>query len=96
MRADALIYIDGVPVINATIRNIGRDGAYVETRGPVLARGTAVDLELCLRLRGTERRHRLPALVVHIDTDGMGVMFRRLRRQDLNDIETLLHGNYAA
>lgn len=89
MSTNALIYIDGIPVINATVRNMGRDGAYVETRGPVLSRGTAVDLELRLRMPGTEKRYRLPAMVMHHDTDGMGLLFRHLQDKDIRDIETL-------
>jgi len=53
-------------------RNLSDQGMYLEVSNLTLPTGTLVVLEV----RDTDREWRLPAVVVHQDSTGIGVMFR--------------------
>ena len=61
----------------ARIKNIGYDGALIESESVVFPMGATVELEFMLNADGRKNRFRLPAMVIHCSADGMGLMFRR-------------------
>jgi hypothetical protein len=87
---DAMLYFQGLPVMQATVCNIGLDGAYVETPDAGLPRGTALELEFELSDHSPKSRHRLPALVMHQSLEGMGLMFRNFQQNAFEDIHAYL------
>ena len=62
---------------SAHARNISREGIHVETHQITLPRGTMVELEI--RLWG--REWLIPAIVVHGDRHGVGLMFREAQSE---------------
>ncbi|NIR58275.1 MAG: PilZ domain-containing protein [Gammaproteobacteria bacterium] len=85
---DALLYHNGVPVVRGRTRDIGLEGAYVETGASMHDPGAELELELALRSETGIERHRTVARVRHVSRAGLGVAFegfdtslhRRLRR----------------
>ncbi|SDY23277.1 hypothetical protein SAMN05421644_14027 [Allochromatium warmingii] len=63
-------------------RNVSDQGMYLEVSNLTLPTGTLVVLEV----RELERDWRIPAIVVHQDSSGIGVMFRETQPE-------LLHAN---
>ncbi len=68
-----LLYKHGVPIQGGTCRNLGLGGLYIETAGRDWHKNEYVEVEIY-----DGRRHaamRLPAVVVHFDAAGAGLMF---------------------
>jgi len=64
-------------------RNLSTDGMYLEVRSLTLPTGTLVELELDA---GARDRY-VPALVVHRDHGGIGVMFRDPQTELLRELD---------
>jgi hypothetical protein len=63
-------------------RNLSSDGMYLEVRSVTLPTGTLVELEL----DSGETDRLIPALVVHRDRRGIGVMFRDPQTELLREL----------
>lgn len=61
-------------------RNVSAQGMYLEVKHVTLPTGTLV----VLNLRESEREWSIPAIVVHQDMRGIGVMFRDLQPELLH------------
>ena len=66
------------PIAHA--RNISQDGMYVRTNHLTLPRGNMLELQL----RRWGREWLIPAIVVHDDTRGVGLMFRETQSELYN------------
>jgi len=62
--------------------NLSQEGIFLETRNLTLPRGTMLDLEI----RRWGREWLIPAIVVHGNSRGVGLMFREAQ-PDLYDLE---------
>ncbi len=68
-----LLYKHGVPVQGGTCRNLGLGGLYIETSERDWHKNEYLEVEIYDGRRGEAMR--LPAVVVHFDTGGAGLMF---------------------
>jgi hypothetical protein len=59
---------------SAHVRNLSTDGMFLDVQSVTLPTGTLVELEL--ELDSGSKDLRIPAMVVHHDGSGIGVMFR--------------------
>lgn len=75
---DVLIFHQGLPIGRGRTRNIGREGMFIETKKKDFPEGTVLDMELDIDTDKGEQRIRLPALVIHRNREGMGLMFLTL------------------
>ncbi len=71
-------------------RNISVGGMFIETDTP-LPPDTTVVLAFGLRLKDQQPYYRLPATVVHVAPDGMGMMFNSFDRELVNSLRRILH-----
>jgi len=62
--------------------NLSQEGIFLETRNLTLPRGTMLDLEI----RRWGREWLIPAIVVHGNSRGVGLMFREVQAE-LFDLE---------
>jgi hypothetical protein len=60
------------------LRDIGVDGAFVETEGFALSRGATVDLVLKVRSGEKTRHHRVEARVTRVSESGAALVFDKL------------------
>jgi hypothetical protein len=61
------------PFLGANARNLSPNGMFLAVRALTLPVGTRVELEV----RCVGKRWLLPAIVIHGDSSGLGVMFRQ-------------------
>ena len=59
------------PFLTATARNVSAGGMFLSVKALTLPTGTPIELEL----RCLGKRWLLPAIVIHGDNSGIGVMF---------------------
>ncbi len=78
-----LVY-DGIQLTKCRLRDIGFDGAFIETKNFVLAKGTHTEVVLKIRRGGEPTLCRLPAKVVGVERGGAAVMFGDLDEQTYN------------
>lgn len=71
-------------------RNISVGGMFIETQTP-LPPETQVVLAFGLRLQDERPYYRLPATVVRVAPDGMGVMFNSFDREMVDSLRRILH-----
>ena len=69
---------DGVDLRKCTLRDIGLQGAFIETKNFFLAEGSDVELVIRLLRDGKHVHCRLPAKVVRKKADGAALMFTQL------------------
>ncbi len=60
------------PFLTATARSISAGGMFLSVKALTLPTGTPIELEL----RALGKRWLLPAIVIHGDNSGIGVMFQ--------------------
>lgn len=60
------------PFLTATARNMSAGGMFLSVKALTLPAGTLIELEL----RALGKRWLLPAIVIHGDSTGIGVMFQ--------------------
>ncbi|MFP4603092.1 MAG: PilZ domain-containing protein [Halochromatium sp.] len=60
------------PFLTATARNVSAGGMFLSVKALTLPTGTPIELEL----RCLGKRWLLPAIVIHGDNSGIGVMFK--------------------
>ncbi len=60
------------PFLTATARSISAGGMFLSVKALTLPTGTQIELEL----RALGKRWLLPAIVIHGDNNGIGVMFQ--------------------
>lgn len=75
MTLDVLIFHQGLPMGRGRTRNIGREGMFIETEITDFPEGTTLDVEVDVDTGQGEQRVRLPALVIHRNDEGIGLMF---------------------
>jgi hypothetical protein len=61
------------PFLEARACNLSPSGMFLEIRALTLPVGTRIELEL----RGIGKRWLLPAIVIHCESNGLGVMFQQ-------------------
>ncbi len=69
---------DGVELRNCTLRDIGLQGAFIETKNFFLAEGADVELVVQFRREGKHLHCRLPAKVVRTAPNGAALQFAEL------------------
>ena len=70
-----LLYRNRIPVITCQSENIGPDGMFVRSSAVSYTRNTIVDVEFETRRGSLASRFRLPAKVVYVTQNGMGLRF---------------------
>jgi hypothetical protein len=82
-----LIYKNGLPVQSGVSRNLGLGGVYVEAGGREWRRNECLEVEFI----GCSRSGmRLPAVVVHQSTRGLGLMFDGISPEQQRELRVLL------
>ncbi len=71
-------------------RNISVGGMFIETATP-LPRDTHVVVAFGLRVQEERPYYRMPATVVRVAPDGVGVMFNSFDREMVNSLRRILH-----
>lgn len=72
--AEVLLYLKGLPVASGRVRNVSRDGMFVQMPGVTLGCNDYVELEMRVTREGDVR---LPAMVVHGNACGIGLVVDR-------------------
>ena len=70
-----LLYRNRIPVVTCQSENIGPDGMFVQSNPVSYTKNTIVEVEFETRQGGSASRFRLPAKVVYITQNGMGLRF---------------------
>lgn len=86
---NTVIFNNGIPVALGQLRDISQGGTFVSTRDCSYRRGMCLELELVLPSHGQFARRRLSAVVIHVAGDGIGLMFKHVDHQALQDISTI-------
>ena len=92
---DVDIVSSGQPAQQATCRDLGFGGLFVETDPQALSLNEGLDIDLNLRpgaVAGTEH-FRLPARVVRLNAYGAGLMFSGLRIENIRALRDVLGAN---
>ena len=87
-----MIYQKGLPVAATMSRNVGLEGMYVETSWHLLSKGSSIEAEFIIADTPGGRRHRLPALVLHVSKRGFGLTFNIFDQQLFRALEAILYG----
>lgn len=69
------VYYQGNPPINAQVRNLAREGMFIDLAGETLPRGCLLRLVFKIPDQDTQA-FRVPAMVIHNNHGGIGVMFQ--------------------
>ncbi len=75
---------DSMEIKKCRLRDIGFDGAFIETKNFALAKGTHMDLVLRIRRDGETSACRVPAKIVRTERGGAALMFADLEEQTYN------------
>ncbi|MDQ2696407.1 MAG: PilZ domain-containing protein [Pseudomonadota bacterium] len=76
---NAQIYRHGALVGTGKTRDLGLGGTFVKTRWVGYAENTPLEVKMTLRNgKGKRRQFRLPAVVIHHNGEGLGLMFHAL------------------
>ena len=75
MNFEVLVFHRGTALALGHTRDIGLEGMYVQASCPEITRHCLVEVEFALPDDTERNRHRIPALVVRISKDGLGLMF---------------------
>ncbi len=75
---------DSMEIKQCRLRDIGFDGAFIETKNFALAKGTHTEAVLKIRRGGKPTHCRLPAKVVRAERGGAAVVFGELDEQTYN------------
>ncbi|MDA8362648.1 MAG: PilZ domain-containing protein [Gammaproteobacteria bacterium] len=87
---DVALYYSALRLPDCQTRDISLEGAYVHTGGRALPHKAAIDVAFTLHVGEEIRYHRLPAEVMRVDHDGLGLMFRYPDYSSLNALVNLL------
>lgn len=82
LELDVVLYGDGAPILTARTTNISLGGMFVQTFEPLFLDAMVV-AAFGFRCRDDRAYYRLPATVVRVAEDGVGLMFNRF------DVETV-------
>jgi len=84
-----LLYRQGLPVQNAVSRNLGLGGMLIDTGARAWRKNEYLEVEIlgCNGKSGT----RLPAVVVHYSTRGIGVVFDAISGKQRRTLRTCLY-----
>jgi len=76
------------------LRDISRDGAFVEVKDFGVAVGTDVDLVLRVR-SGQKRSHcRLPATILRVEEDGVAIKFHDLDNRSYQVLFDIVYADH--
>jgi hypothetical protein len=81
-----------VLLLNCNTRDLSLDGVFVETGGEVLPQDSFVDVGFLVYCDGEIRRPRLPARIVRVQRDGLGLSFRYPDYNNYAALVDLLYG----
>ena len=71
-----LLYQNGIPVARCRTRNVGAEGMFVDCGSAICAKNAVIDVEFEAPAgNGENKRYSLPAMVMHVCEDGMGLIF---------------------
>jgi hypothetical protein len=70
------------PFLTATARNVSAGGMFLSVKALTLPTGTPIELEL----RCLGKRWLLPAIVIHGNNSGIGVMFKSPQAELFHDL----------
>jgi hypothetical protein len=82
-----LIYKNGLPVQSGVSRNLGLGGVYVEVGGCEWRKHECLEIEF---LDAGRAGMRLPAVVVHQSSQGVGLMFDGISAEQRRELRVLL------
>lgn len=74
---NVLLYHNNVPVVHCKTENIGADGMFVSTGDLKYGTNSILKVEFVAGAGQDARSHMIPAMVVHHNNHGMGLMFPR-------------------
>ena len=92
MELDVALYGEGTRVLSARTRNISLGGMFVQTFEPLFL-DAGVVAAFGFRHLDDRAYYRLPATVVRVGEDGVGLMFNRF---DVETVRSLRHSLYFA
>lgn len=69
---------DRLGLTKCRLREISLDGALIQTKNFVLAKGANIDLVLKIRSEEKRTHCRLPAKVIRVNKDGTAIVFNNL------------------
>lgn len=73
---DAKLFFKGQTALPCKTRNVSFEGMFIETCGNTLPKDANIELAFDLQAGHGSKPHRMQAQVVHVNEDGIGVMFR--------------------
>lgn len=92
LELDVALYGDGARVLAARTRNVSLGGMFVQTFEPLFL-GAGIVAAFGFRHLDDRTYYRLPATVVRVGEDGVGLMFNRF---DVETVRSLRHSLYFA
>ena len=90
---EVLVYHETVPVARACAENISLDGMFIRSQPLHFPNKTSLEVEVELTRHGQAQRYRIPALVVHSEAGGAGLMFQRVNTSVMDVLEELMRDN---
>lgn len=77
-----MLYHDNRPIAECSVKNVCRDGMFVQTGDIPLQPETRLDIEFEAAATGRQTRARLPASVVYQSDQGLGLRFMEPTTRD--------------
>lgn len=88
---DVAVYYNSLALLSCKILDISPDGAFVHTGGDALPQHATVDLNITVYTAGRSEFHRIPAEVMHIKTEGVGLKFKHPDYQSFSRFVDILN-----
>lgn len=81
LRLDVVLYYRGTRLLQCRAEDISQQGMFLKTGPAFFAKNVPVEVEFALEdAEGKAQTYHLRAVVVHGESDGIGVMFRDFDR----------------
>ncbi len=90
---DVAFYRKGVAPLHVMSRDISLGGMFVETVPTEVEIDTPVIVGFTLRTGERVSHHRLPASIVRVAKDGVGLMYQRFESDTVRVMREMLYGN---
>jgi len=83
-------------VLAGKTRDFSIGGMFVETKKPMLQRDIPIHVAFTLETEAGASHHRLPAQVIRVANDGVGLMFNDFNVDTVHTLRAMLYGNHMA
>lgn len=85
------LYYAPMGELQGRTRDISLEGMYVKTHGIELPVNAELEISFVTDIAGHEKKHQMPAYVVHGSGDGVGLMLRHVDYSDFYALRYMLN-----